>query len=101
MKDSISAMDGNLTISLAEKLTFEDHENFRDLLRLISEGDHRSCIVDLSNLHAIDSAGLGMLMIAFETAEKQGLNFSLSKPTGQVERLLEISEFNKVMPIIH
>ncbi len=101
MKDSISTADGCLTIALSEKLTFEDHNDFRELLKLINNNDHRSCTIDLKDLDTIDSAGLGMLMIAFETAEKAGTKFELAKPQGQVEKLLEISEFDKVMTIVH
>lgn len=101
MKDSVSTANGQLTISIADKLTFEDHNNFRELLKLMTANDHKSCVIDLHELQTIDSAGLGMLMIACETAEKAGIKFSLQKPMGQVERLLEISEFNKVMNISH
>lgn len=101
MRDSVSTANGQLTISLADKLTFEDHNNFRELLKLMTTNDHNSCVFDLHELQTIDSAGLGMLMIACETAEKAGINFTLHKPVGQVERLLEISEFNKVMKISH
>lgn len=101
MKDSVSTTNGQLTISIADKLTFEDHNDFRELLKLMTANDHNSCIIDLHGLQTIDSAGLGMLMIACETAEKAGINFMLSRPVGQVERLLEISEFNKVMRINH
>lgn len=101
MRDSVTTTQGILKISLAEKLTFEDHDNFRELLKLVSKNEHKRCEFDLENLYAIDSAGLGMLMIAYETAEKAGVKFTLSKPSGQVERLLEISEFDKVMTITH
>ncbi len=101
MKDSVTTTDGRLTIALSEKLTFEDHNNFRELLKLVNSNEHRSCTIDLKDLETIDSAGLGMLMIAFETAEKAGMQFQLAKPQGQVEKLLEISEFDKVMSIAH
>ncbi|OUR76735.1 hypothetical protein A9Q83_13275 [Alphaproteobacteria bacterium 46_93_T64] len=100
MKDSVTTTDSSLTISLSEKLTFEDHTNFRELLKLINNDIHRNCSIDLRGLEAIDSAGLGMLMIAFETAEKFGMSFNLYKPVGQVKRLLEISDFEKVMSIV-
>ncbi len=100
MKDSVTATDDGLTITLADKLTFEDHTNFRDLLRLIENKEHKNCRFDLHGLQTIDSAGLGMLMIAFETAEKAGVNFQIYKPGGQVKQLLDISEFDKVMTIV-
>lgn len=99
MQHSIDASSGIITISLVEKLSFEDHDNFRELLKIFESKENKSCSVDLQNLSAIDSAGLGMLMIAFETAEKNGINFQLAKPQGQVKRLLEISQFEKVMTI--
>ncbi|MBL4907124.1 MAG: STAS domain-containing protein [Sneathiella sp.] len=101
MRDSVTTANGQLTISIADKLTFEDHNDFRELLKLMTGYEHRSCVIDLHGLQTIDSAGLGMLMIAYETAEKAGMSFMLSKPVGQVERLLEISEFDKVMRITH
>ena len=100
MEDSVAAVGDSLTITLAQKLTFEDHNNFRDLLKLMGNKEYQSCSIDLQRLTGIDSAGLGMLMIAYETAEKSGVNFQLFKPVGQVKQLLEISEFNKVMTII-
>ena len=84
---------------MSERLTFEDHDNFRDILKNIKDATQSHCAMDLSQLKAVDSAGLGMLMIAFETAEKNNLDFSLVSPNGQVKRLLEISEFDKVMTI--
>ncbi|MBL4666424.1 MAG: STAS domain-containing protein [Sneathiella sp.] len=101
MKDSVAATDYGLTITISDKLTFEDHNEFRDLLRLFDNKDHKHCRFDLQGLKTIDSAGLGMLMIAFETAEKAGIQFQLYKPDGQVKQLLEISEFDKVMNIVH
>jgi len=101
MRDSVTTTSGLLKISLADKLTFEDHDNFRELLKLVSNNDHQRCEFDLAELHAIDSAGLGMLMIAYETAQKVGMKFTLARPSGQVERLLGISEFDKVMNITH
>ncbi len=99
MQHSIDTDSGAITISLAEKLSFEDHDKFRDPLKIFESKEYKSCSVNLQQLSAIDSAGLGMLMIAFETAEKNGINFQLAKPQGQVKRLLEISQFDKVMTI--
>ncbi|MBE7637718.1 STAS domain-containing protein [Sneathiella sp. P13V-1] len=99
MKSTTSTTNGGLTIALSERLTFEDHDAFREILNSIKSTDQNQCALDLSQLKAVDSAGLGMLMIAFETAEKNNIKFALVSPNGQVKRLLEISEFDKVMTI--
>jgi len=100
MQDSISTSNGSVTITIADKLTFEDHDNFRSLLKVIESEENNSCTINLKDLNTIDSAGLGMLMIAFEAAEKTGTSFQIHQPDGQVKRLLEISEFDKVMTIV-
>ncbi|WP_159104335.1 STAS domain-containing protein [Sneathiella glossodoripedis] len=100
MKEQVISADGALTISLSETLSFEDHERFRDILDSIKSTQLNKCIFDLNRLESIDSAGLGMLMIAFETAEESNLDFSLYKPQGQVKKLLEISDFSQVMRIV-
>ena len=99
MKSTTSTTNSELNIALSERLTFEDHDAFREILNSIKNAEQTHCSLNLSELKAIDSAGLGMLMIAFETAEKNNVKFSLVSPNGQVKRLLEISEFDKVMTI--
>ncbi|GLQ06955.1 STAS domain-containing protein [Sneathiella chinensis] len=101
MRNHTSNDNGILNITLSDRLTFEDHEAFRRLLTLIEQRSSLRCVIDLKNVTAIDSAGLGLLMIAFETAEKAGVEFCLKSPEGQVARLLEISEFDKVMTILN
>ena len=96
-----SAIDGEeMKISLSEKLTFEDHDGFRDLLESVTASASKRCVFDLSDLQSIDSAGLGMLMIAHETSERDDWKLVLSGPKGQVGKMLELTEFDKVMSIV-
>ena len=65
-----TTQDGELMkVAFSEKLTFEDHDHFRQLLDNISSSNSKRCEFDLSALESIDSAGLGMLMIAHERSE--------------------------------
>ena len=99
MKHRITQNDGALTVKLSDELTFDDHGIFRELLEQISSSGSTRCVLDLIDLNAIDSAGLGMLMIAFEASEKEHWEFVVSRPRGQVKRMLEITEFEKIMTI--
>ncbi|WP_169569001.1 STAS domain-containing protein [Sneathiella limimaris] len=100
MKPVVTSDNTTLNIALTEKLSFEDHNSFRELLDLLNDKKYKSCLIDLSGLESIDSAGLGMLMIARETADKTGAKLQLLKPAGQVKRLLEISEIDKIITIV-
>ena len=99
MKHQTARVDGALTIKLSGALTFDDHGVFRDLLRQISSSGCERCAMDVGELKSIDSAGLGMLMIAFDASVQERWKFVISNPKGQVKRLLEITEFSKIITI--
>ncbi len=92
--------DGSaICLRLSDKLTFADHAAFRDLLRKVENSGARSCVFDLSGLSSIDSAGLGMFMIAKDAAQKQGWTLIIRKPAGHVKALFELGRFDKLLTI--
>ena len=91
--------DGILTIRMSEALTFDDHRVFRDLLKEIATSGSKRCVLDFAELESIDSAGLGMLMIAFEASEREQWELVISRPHGHVKRMLEVTEFDKLLTI--
>lgn len=99
MKTQLTKNDDVIKIKISDKLAFDDHDSFRDLLSQISASGSKKCVMDLAELNTIDSAGLGMLMIAHETSEKENWEFVISQPQGMVRRMLEITEFNKLMTV--
>lgn len=88
-----------LEARLSDNMSFADHSAFRALLSEISKTGARSCIFDLSGLNSIDSAGLGMFMIAREEAQKSGWTITLRSPKGHVKSLMELGKFDKLLTI--
>jgi HptB-dependent secretion and biofilm anti anti-sigma factor len=88
-------------VKLQERMSFSDHSIFRDLLTEISRNKAQTAVFDMSELVSIDSAGLGMLMIALEESRKAGWALSLKAPQGHVRKLLELACFDKLIPITH
>ncbi|MCA0406464.1 MAG: STAS domain-containing protein [Proteobacteria bacterium] len=88
-------------VRLQDRMTFSDHGQFRDLLTEITREKAQSAVFDMSELVSIDSAGLGMLMIALEESRKGGWALSLRAPQGHVRKLLELACFDKLIPILH
>jgi HptB-dependent secretion and biofilm anti anti-sigma factor len=93
--------DSGYRVKLQERMSFSDHSVFRDLLIEISKAKAQNAVFDLSELVSIDSAGLGMLMIALEESRKGGWALSLRSPQGHVRKLLELACFDKLIPITH
>jgi anti-anti-sigma factor len=85
--------------ALGDSLTSADLNAFRDLLAEMKKSKCKVMLLDLSNLNWIDSAGLGMLLLAKETSEKAGLDFVVRSPKGDVKSLLELGRFDKIFNI--
>jgi anti-anti-sigma factor len=93
-----SGSDG-LVINLHGAFTFKDHHSFRALLDVLkASGGHRN-VLDLSGLEFVDSAALGMLLIADDEAHQAGCTLTLRRPPGRVARLMELSAMDTILTI--
>ncbi len=81
------------------RLTFADHEAFHALVVALTEGRPKRCAVDLSNLDFIDSAGLGMLIMAHDAALEQNIALTLHGAQGSVRKILDITKFDEIVAI--
>jgi HptB-dependent secretion and biofilm anti anti-sigma factor len=83
--------ESSTTIRLPVRVTFEDASDFRkQLLRAIG-GAVRHLTIDLSNTEFMDSAGLGMLLVALKECDSHAISLSLHRPKGDVKKLLELT----------
>ena len=53
----------------------------------------------MRDLEFIDSAGLGMLFLASDEAGNKNIKITMRNVQGTVQRMLEISQFNEIIPI--
>ena len=91
-------MAGNTCeIQLAERMTFADHKQFRTMIQDVDASGARQCVLDLAHLVAIDSAGLGMFIIAVEAAKAGGWGLTVKGAVGQVKQLLLLAKFDKLL----
>ncbi len=84
---------------LSDRLSFSDNGAFRKLLDEMLASNTRHWVFDVANLAAVDSAGLGMFIIAMETAKKAGQSLVLRSPTGHVKNLIELSKMDKLITV--
>lgn len=81
-------------VELQGRLTFGDHSIFRKLIDEIRVQEAATQILDLSGVEFIDSAGLGMLLLARDEGEKSCATVILKAAQGQVRRMLEVARFD-------
>lgn len=99
MRIETSKQDTTIRIKLQDRMSFGDHGLFREVLTTIRHAAPKACVLDLSGLVSVDSAGLGMLMIAHEASKKEGWSLSIQGPQPQVLQLLELTCFDKILTI--
>lgn len=91
---------GNDTgVFLGGELTFTDHTVFLEVSNRLFQATEKSIVIDLSKLEFIDSAGLGMLLITREEAQKANRNLVLRAPRGQVKRMFAVTKFESLFNI--
>lgn len=99
MQARTTITDDVFEVHLSERLSFSDNSAFRKLLQDMQASKTRHWILNLSGLLAVDSAGLGMFIIALETAKNAGLRLTLKSPSGHVKNLIELSKMDKLIPV--
>lgn len=84
---------------VSEKITFSDLEGFREMIQKMMESKASQNIMDLSDVEFIDSAGLGMLLLARDEISKSDMNLILRSPKGQVKRMFSVARFDQMFEI--
>lgn len=88
-----------IIMSLHGAFTFKDHHSFRAMLDQLGASHGRRHVLDLSKLEFLDSAALGMLLIADDEARSAGWTMTLRRPSPQIARLLELASMNEMFAI--
>lgn len=81
------------------KFTFVDNAAFRSVLKLFDDEKVRCLVLDLGGVEFVDSAALGMLLIARDESSRTGKALILRHPAGQVKKIFEISKFYDLFSI--
>lgn len=66
---------------------------------LFREPDLKGCIVDLTEVPYMDSAGLGVLLGHFAHAERNGVKFAIVGVSPRIRTIFEITHTDQVLPI--
>jgi anti-anti-sigma factor len=91
--------DGITTVQLSGRFTFGDHSSFRKLIEEIRSHGPDTCVLDVAGVEFIDSAGLGMLLLARDEGEKTNTVMILRGAQGQVKRMLEVARFDTLFKL--
>ena len=86
-------------VCISGEFTFSDHTAFKAIATRLFERKGRPIVIDLAKLEFIDSAGLGMLLIVRDEADKAGRRLVLRAPCGQVKRMFDVTKFDTLFTV--
>lgn len=89
---------GAREVSLDGQLTFDANDDFRIIIDAMEKDGVEACTLDLAQVSFIDSAGLGLLVLANNAATRRNIRLTMRHPQGQVREMIEISEFHTIIP---
>lgn len=89
--------DGQAKVTFTGDITFSENVSFRQLLKDLGEKDIESCVFDLSAVEMVDSAGLGMFLIAKEQADTSGWKLSVTGAQGHVASMLRLTKLSELL----
>ncbi|EGF89987.1 STAS domain protein [Asticcacaulis biprosthecium C19] len=99
MRVDLHQTENHLVAKLSGRMSFSDHGQFRKVLDGIRADGIKTCVLDVATLEAIDSSGLGMLMLAIEDARKGGWSLTVANAAGPVKQLLQLSRLDKMLKV--
>lgn len=94
MQTQFDISDQSATVRLHGRLTFAENGAFRHVVKNLEQAERDRVIIDLGQLDYIDSAGMGMLLVARDVAAARGGAVTLVNAGGQVGRMLRLAKFS-------
>jgi len=98
IKTFVSDDDKHVTIAIDDRFDFSLHQQFRD--------SYNQCLVegtlftlDLSNTSYMDSSALGMILLLKDHAENVAGKVVITNPNADVNKILEIAQFHRLLTI--
>ena len=86
--------DGRYEVKMRGRFTFADHASFLQVLEEISSTEVSVVRFNLAQLEFVDSAAMGMLLMALEEANRHHKPIVLIGAQGQVKKMFHVARFD-------
>jgi len=83
-------------VFISGSFTFRDHDTFFEIISLLKNGGCKKLIFNLSGCDFIDSAGLGMFVIAHDEAESKSIDLVIKGAQGKVRDVMLATRFDSL-----
>ena len=92
---TIDIKDGK-EILISGSFTFRDHDTFFEIVSLIKSAQDKKIVFNMADCDFIDSAALGMFVIAHDEASSKGVDLSIKGVKGKVKDVMYSARFDSL-----
>lgn len=83
-------------IRIRGSFTFRDHDDFFEIISLIKNATDKKITFNLSDCDFIDSAALGMFVIAHDEATSKNIRLGIKGAKGKVREIMYAARFDSL-----
>ena len=95
----IAGEAGKSVVECSGRLTFSNSTAFMHITEELKAAEGVSWVLDLTHLEFIDSAGLGMLLMARDVLGDHKGRLTLKGAQGQVAKALNLARFDELIQV--
>lgn len=92
---TLNIKDGK-EIVVSGSFTFRDHGTFFEIVSLIKSAQDKKIVFNMGECDFIDSAALGMFVIAHDEASSKGVALSIKGVKGKVKDVMYAARFDSL-----
>ena len=101
MDISTSTIENVAVVRLRGRFEFANHREFSEAVKLsLANSTAKEIKIDSSGVDYMDSAALGMLLLARERAQAIGKTVTLANAKGAVKQILGVANFEKLFTFV-
>lgn len=83
-------------VLISGSFTFRDHDTFFEIVSLIKTAQDKKIVFNMTDCDFIDSAALGMFVIAHDEASSKGVELSIKGVKGKVKDVMYAARFDSL-----
>lgn len=96
---TVNTKDGK-EILISGSFTFRDHDTFFEIISLIKTAQDKEIIFNMSECDFIDSAALGMFVIAHDEASSRSVDLVIKGVKGKVRDVMYAARFDSLYKFV-
>ena len=94
------SQNGAYILEGSGRIDFHKRKDFQIAIKKSMDSGSKHIVFNLKDVTFIDSAGLGLLLIAAKECHNSNIRFLLCQPNGYVKDVLDLANIEKQIPII-